>query len=80
MFDAVDVDLPYNAIIGRPALAQFMAVAHYAYLTLKIPRPQGIIKLHTDVKASAFRAERLYDARGPRTSGGAGALGRSHQD
>ena len=33
----------YHAILGRPAFAKFMAVPHYAYLTLKIPGPKGII-------------------------------------
>jgi hypothetical protein len=27
-FDVAEVNLPFNAIIGRPALYQFMAVAH----------------------------------------------------
>ena len=36
-FDLVDAELPYNAILGRPALIKFMAVDHYAYKCLKIP-------------------------------------------
>jgi hypothetical protein len=28
-FDVVEVNLPFNAIIGRPALYRFMAIAHY---------------------------------------------------
>jgi hypothetical protein len=31
----------YLAILGRPTFAKFMAVPHYAYLTLKIPGPKG---------------------------------------
>jgi hypothetical protein len=31
-FDVVEVNLPFNAIIGRPALYRFMAIAHYGYL------------------------------------------------
>jgi hypothetical protein len=29
IFDVAEVNLPFNAIIGRPALYQFMAIAHY---------------------------------------------------
>jgi hypothetical protein len=29
VFDIVEVNLPFNAIIGRPTLYQFLAVAHY---------------------------------------------------
>jgi hypothetical protein len=31
-FDVVEVNLPFNAIIGRPALYRFMAIARYGYL------------------------------------------------
>jgi hypothetical protein len=40
-FDVVEVNLPFNAIIGRPALYRFMAIAHYGYLVLKMPSPLG---------------------------------------
>ena len=40
-FDVVHFDLPYNAILGRPALAKFMAVIHYACNTLKLPAWPG---------------------------------------
>jgi hypothetical protein len=33
----------YHAILGRPAFTNFMAVPHYAYLTLKISGPKGTI-------------------------------------
>ena len=42
-FEVVDLNSPYHALLGRPALAKFMAVPHYAYLKLKIPSPAGII-------------------------------------
>ena len=35
-FDVAEVNLPFNAIIGRPALYRFMAIAHYGYLVLKM--------------------------------------------
>jgi hypothetical protein len=39
LFDVVQVSLPFNAILGRPALYQFMVVSHYGYLVLKMPSP-----------------------------------------
>jgi hypothetical protein len=41
MFDVAHFDLPYNAILGRPVLAKFMAAVHYAYSVLKIPARPG---------------------------------------
>jgi hypothetical protein len=32
VFDVAVVNLPFNAVIGRPALYQFMVIAHYGYL------------------------------------------------
>jgi hypothetical protein len=48
VFDIAEVNLPLNAILGRPALYQFMAVAHYGYLVLKMPSPNGVIKIRGD--------------------------------
>jgi hypothetical protein len=39
----VDLNSPYHALLGRPALAKFMAVPHYAYLKMKLPGPRGVI-------------------------------------
>jgi hypothetical protein len=39
--DVADIPLPYNGILGRPALAKFMAVAHYAYNDIKLPSHWG---------------------------------------
>jgi hypothetical protein len=44
-FEVVEVNLPFNAIIGRPALYRFMAVAHYGYLVLKMPSPVGVLTM-----------------------------------
>ena len=41
-FDVAEVNLPFHAIIGRPALYRFMAIAHYGYLVLKMPSPAGV--------------------------------------
>ena len=43
VFDVVDLPLPYNGILGRPALAKFMVASHYAYKTLNMLGPVGII-------------------------------------
>jgi hypothetical protein len=54
LFDITEVNLPFNAIIGRLALYQFMAVAHYGYLVLKMPSPNDIIKICGDRTAGIF--------------------------
>jgi hypothetical protein len=51
-FDVPEVNLPFNAIIGRPALYRFMAIAHYGYLVLTVRGDRtaalaAIEKLHT---------------------------------
>jgi hypothetical protein len=33
-FEVADFETSYHAILGRPALAKFMAVPHYVYLVL----------------------------------------------
>jgi len=60
-FDVAHFDLLYNAILGRPALAKFMAAVHYANNTLKFPSPAGVISIKADVKGSVHCAERLYE-------------------
>jgi hypothetical protein len=42
-FEVVDISSPYHALLGRPALAKFMAVLHYAYLKMKLSGPRGVI-------------------------------------
>jgi hypothetical protein len=42
-FDVAEVNLPFNAIIGRPALYRFMVIAHYGYLVLKMSSPARIL-------------------------------------
>jgi hypothetical protein len=44
-FEVVDLNSPYHALLGRPALAKFMAVPHYAYLKMKLPGPRGVITI-----------------------------------
>jgi hypothetical protein len=59
LFDLVEVSLPFNAILGRPALYQFMAVAHYGYLVLKMPSPKGILKIRGNRDAGVSALEKL---------------------
>jgi hypothetical protein len=59
LFDVVEVNLPFNAILGRPALYQFMAVAHYRYLILKMPSPNGVVKIRGDCDAGICALEKL---------------------
>jgi hypothetical protein len=52
-FEVANFDCGYNAIIGRPGLAKFMAIPHYTYMILKMPGPQGIINVHADFQGVA---------------------------
>jgi hypothetical protein len=51
-FEVVDFKTSYHAIIGRPAIAKFMAVPHYTYLVLKMPCPTNVPSLQGDLKIS----------------------------
>jgi hypothetical protein len=59
LFDVAKVSLPFNAILGRPALHQFMTVAHYGYLVLKISSPNDVLKIHRDCNAGVSVLEKL---------------------
>jgi hypothetical protein len=68
-FEVVDISSPYHALLGRPALAKFMVVPHYAYLKMKLPGPRGVItvsgcfkKSLACAKASSQLAEALVFA------------------
>jgi hypothetical protein len=52
MFKVADFETSYHAILGRPAIAKFMAVPHYTYLVFKIPSPAGVLSLQGDLKIS----------------------------
>jgi hypothetical protein len=55
-FYIVDMEYPYNAIIGRGVLNAFETILHPAYLCMKIPLEQGPIVVHGSQEA-ARRAE-----------------------
>jgi hypothetical protein len=59
-FYVADFNTAYHAILGRPALAKFMAVPHYAYLVLKMPLPTGVLALQANLSiAYACETESL---------------------
>jgi hypothetical protein len=59
LFDVAEVSLRFNAILGRPTLYRFMAVAHYGYLVLKMPSPGGVLRIRGDRDAGACALEKL---------------------
>ena len=59
-FDVADIPLPYNGILGRPALAKFMAASHYAYNVLKMPGPISVISVPGDKKDALICADKIY--------------------
>jgi hypothetical protein len=59
-FDVAEVNLPFNAIIGRPALYRFMAIAHYGYLVLKMSSPAGVLTVRGDRAAALAAVEKLH--------------------
>jgi hypothetical protein len=60
VFDVVELPLPYNGILGHPALAKFMVASHYAYNTLKMPGPMGIISIPSDKKDAIICVDKIY--------------------
>ena len=52
MFEVVNFQSAYHAILGRPAYAKFMARPCYVYLKMKMPGPHGVITISGDFKRS----------------------------
>jgi hypothetical protein len=59
-FDVAEVNLPFNAIIGRPALYRFMAIANYEYLVLKMLSPARVLTVRGDRAAVLAAVEKLH--------------------
>src|SRR3954464_6059031 len=82
-FDVADFPLPYNGILGRPALAKFMAASHYAYNMLKMPGPISVIFVPGDKKDALICTDQIYrdataaTARGPLAAGASGGKKKS---
>jgi hypothetical protein len=51
-FEGADFESSYHAILGRLALAKFMAVPHYVYLLLKLPRKTNVLTFRDDMYKS----------------------------
>ena len=46
LFTIAPLQSGYQALLGRTAFIRFNAVPHYAYLTLKMPAPRGVITVN----------------------------------
>ena len=49
-FDIAPISLPYNAILGYPALARFMAATHPAYNLMKMSGSSGVLTVLGDTR------------------------------
>jgi hypothetical protein len=49
-YEVANFESSYHAILGRPALAKFMAVPHYVYLLLKMPGKIGVLTFRDDLR------------------------------
>lgn len=62
-FNITRIDMPYNAILGYPALAKFMAATHPTYNLMKMPGSNDVLTVAGDTKdvlralKLAFRSE-----------------------
>jgi hypothetical protein len=54
-FKVTDFEISYHAILGKPAIAKFMAIPHYTYLVLKMPSPARVLSLQGDLNISFDR-------------------------
>ena len=48
----MDLESQYHALLGRPALAKFMASMHVAYLKMKMSGPNGPITITGNYRRS----------------------------
>jgi hypothetical protein len=59
-FNIAYIALPYNAILGYPALARFMAATHHGFNILKIPGAKGMITVRCNEKDALRSVEHVY--------------------
>ncbi|XP_025823668.1 uncharacterized protein LOC112899422 [Panicum hallii] len=50
IFEVVNFERSYHAILGHSWYAKFMAVSNYTYLKLKMPGPNGVIMVSGSFK------------------------------
>ena len=79
-FDIAPIGLPYNAILGYPALAKFMAATHPGYNLMKMPGSNGVLTVPGDTEGALrvlklalkmAAAARPADAETPKPKGAA---------
>jgi hypothetical protein len=59
-FDIAYIALPYNAILGYPALARFMVATHHSFNVLKILGANGTITMRCNEKDALCSVEHVY--------------------
>jgi hypothetical protein len=59
-FDVTYIALPYNTILGYPALARFMEATHHGFNVLKIPGANGTITVRCNEKDALRSMEHVY--------------------
>lgn len=63
-FEVVPFQEGYDAILGRTALAEFMAIPCYTYMKLKMSGPYGVITINSDPqRAHEAEADNLIQAK-----------------
>ena len=61
-FDVTHICLPYNAILGYPTLAKFMAVIQHGYNILEMPGSGGVITVPCGERDAVCSLERAFQA------------------
>ena len=74
MVDVSEIPLPYHGLLGRSALAKFMAVMHHTYNVLKIPTTWGVLTVKPDVKDAVACIKQTFQALAAATPGGRGLM------
>jgi hypothetical protein len=59
-FDVAYIALPYNAILGYPTLARFMAATHHGFNVLNILGANGMITVRCNEKDALQSVEHVY--------------------
>ena len=57
-FEVVDFHDTFHTVLGIQCFVKFMAVAHYAYLKMKMLGPNGVITISGDLE-NAYQCELL---------------------
>ena len=60
-FEVVGFPRTFNAILGYPCYAKFMAIPNYTYLKLKMPGPHGVITVGTSFQRAYEREVECCD-------------------